>query len=78
MLSELIGTAHPLVALPLETIIDPQAGAFLISPYAGVDVAQMRAGEWKDCAPQQLEEKCQDMAACLLMATAMHESVVSG
>lgn len=70
------GPSHPLLALTLHTVIDPQLGVFIISPYAGVCAAQMRATEWKACTPQELEQRCKALAASLLLTQTMFENLV--
>lgn len=77
LMKNVTGGYHPLNALPVDVITPPEIGAIFISPYAGVQVARKRATEWKDCTAQELQQKCEDMVACMLMTLAMHASVVS-
>ena len=64
---------HPLLVLVVKTDLDPELGAFSISPYAGVSAAAMRRKLVNNI--QQAEKAAKRLAACLLLTQELFQEV---
>eukprot|EP00775_Hariotina_reticulata_P005848 gene5848-6089_t len=71
------GKAHPLLALPMRSEVNPQGMSFVVTPFAGNSLSSLRGqgGAWAHLPPDKLHSLSLQLATSLLTAQAFYSSV---